>query len=1280
MSKIHTQPEHLRRSGGKLADFGGQLADGGQKLEQAGKDLVAHASNDKSGIGSVVAKATGRGIEITGKVFSEGGRVAEGAGKRLHTTADLHEEADTTAANSLRKLHPDAHNETAALHGGGSRPGSEVGGSGGGRDRTAREHLGDDDRAHATSEENRSLTKDPVDLATGEVLLTQTDIELAGALPIVLTRTHLSSYRIGRWFGASWASTLDQRVETDADGVVFVAADGTLLAYPTPGDEPVLPSDGARWPLRREDAGFAVDKPETGESLHFAADGALTAITDRVGHRIEIGYDAAGVPAEVRHSGGHLVRVRTEHGRITGFSVADNEIVGFDYTDGRLTEVANAAGQPLRLSYDAHGRLAEWVDRNDMWYRYHYDANGRCTLAEGAGGVLTCALDYDRENQITTATDSLGNVTRYHFNAASQVMRTVDPLGGVTVTEWDRYDRLLSRTDPLGRVTRFEYTDAGDLARLTRPDGSQLVAEYNDLRQPVTVVNPDGGVWRREYDQAGNLLAVTDPTGAITRLGYDRAGHLASTTDALGATTRVESDAHGLPARFTDPLGGQVRHERDLFGRTVAITDEVGGATRLAWTAEGRLAERATPEGRTERWRYDGEGNPVEYTDPLGAVVRTEFAGFDRPVSRTDQLGQRTVVGYDTELRIVSVTNPAGLVWRYEYDAVGNLVTETDFDGRVRRHRYDAAGQLVATVDASGRTTTFTRDALGRLVERRSEDGVATFAYGAADQVVRATNQDTDVVFTRDAMGRVLAESVNGRVLRTTYDAVGRRTSRTTPSGVVSHWQYDLAGQPVALSTPTGALAFGYDSAGRETSRRFGTTSVDLTWDADHRLRTQSVSTPGAGGRRLVQRRAYTYRPDSGITTVIDQLGGVREYELDPLGRATAVAAPGQLERYGYDLNGNVTAPGQTTHDGTLLRATGHSRLEHDADGRLVARRSQTLSGQRRIWRYLWNCEDRLIGITTPDRITWRYLYDALGRRVAKLRLDPGNAVAEQTWFAWDGSTVAEQLHSSGHLTCWDYRPGTHSPLTQVEIIGPAETDRRFYAIVSDLVGTPTELVDLAGNVAWRQTTTLWGGQLAPHSQPAHCPLRFPGQYHDHESGLHYNYQRYYDPEGAIYLSADPLGLAPAPNPHGYVANPLRQFDPLGLAPYKLNVGSGQNPMPDAVNMDIAPGPGVDVVGSADSMPFRDGSFREVHAINPYGYQPVSAETARVLEPGGLLYVTGSPKNKFAMRPPPDLTSIGFEHVGTVPIIDQHKFGTQTRVDGTPISTANHRTHIYRRI
>ncbi|MBJ6636844.1 RHS repeat-associated core domain-containing protein [Streptomyces sp. DHE7-1] len=65
--------------------------------------------------------------------------------------------------------------------------------------------------------------------------------------------------------------------------------------------------------------------------------------------------------------------------------------------------------------------------------------------------------------------------------------------------------------------------------------------------------------------------------------------------------------------------------------------------------------------------------------------------------------------------------------------------------------------------------------------------------------------------------------------------------------------------------------------------------------------------------------------------------------------------------------------------------------------------------------------------------------------------------------------------------------------------------------------------------------------------------MRFPGQYYDPETGLHYNYFRHYDPESARYLTPDPLGLLPAPNPVAYVDNPHSRSDPLGLTPCDEN-------------------------------------------------------------------------------------------------------------------------------
>ncbi|GGW17080.1 hypothetical protein GCM10010264_71310 [Streptomyces globisporus] len=81
-----------------------------------------------------------------------------------------------------------------------------------------------------------------------------------------------------------------------------------------------------------------------------------------------------------------------------------------------------------------------------------------------------------------------------------------------------------------------------------------------------------------------------------------------------------------------------------------------------------------------------------------------------------------------------------------------------------------------------------------------------------------------------------------------------------------------------------------------------------------------------------------------------------------------------------------------------------------------------------------------------------------------------------------------------------------------------------------------------------RRDTALWGATSWNRDADAYTPLRFPGQYFDPESGLHYNRHRHYDPESGRYLSPDPLGLTPAPNAVTYVDDPTLWIDPLGLA------------------------------------------------------------------------------------------------------------------------------------
>ncbi|MFW6694090.1 RHS repeat domain-containing protein [Streptomyces sp. MAR4 CNX-425] len=172
-----------------------------------------------------------------------------------------------------------------------------------------------------------------------------------------------------------------------------------------------------------------------------------------------------------------------------------------------------------------------------------------------------------------------------------------------------------------------------------------------------------------------------------------------------------------------------------------------------------------------------------------------------------------------------------------------------------------------------------------------------------------------------------------------------------------------------------------------------------------------------------------------------------------------------------------------------------------------------------------------------------RFDYDAMGRLTRAVNRDA------RTDFAWDGARVVEELTPEA-VTVWEYAPGTHRPLLQTErrTSGAGATAESTHLVVTDRAGTPTELLDPAGGIAWERRADLWGAPLpGAATTDVRCRLGFPGQYLDDESGLFYNLRRYYDPDSAGYLSPDPLGPAAGPNDTGYAGDPLTDSDPWGL-------------------------------------------------------------------------------------------------------------------------------------
>ncbi|WP_217897859.1 RHS repeat-associated core domain-containing protein [Cobetia sp. QF-1] len=110
-----------------------------------------------------------------------------------------------------------------------------------------------------------------------------------------------------------------------------------------------------------------------------------------------------------------------------------------------------------------------------------------------------------------------------------------------------------------------------------------------------------------------------------------------------------------------------------------------------------------------------------------------------------------------------------------------------------------------------------------------------------------------------------------------------------------------------------------------------------------------------------------------------------------------------------------------------------------------------------------------------------------------------------------------------------------------------------LYYFQTDHLGTPLEVADSDGNLVWVGQYRTWGqleraqdgnGELASTDNP----LRFQGQYHDEETGLHYNRFRYYDPAVGRFTTQDPIGLMGGENLYQYAPNPTGWVDPLGLS------------------------------------------------------------------------------------------------------------------------------------
>jgi RHS repeat-associated protein len=887
-----------------------------------------------------------------------------------------------------------------------------------------------------------------------------------------------------------------------------------------------------------------------GTNLPFA----LTGITDESGHRFATYmYDSQGRAISTEHAGGvekaSLVYNADGSTSVTeynngGSSPTMNRLYTFATVGGvkRTTGISQAgslcASAANSTSYDANGNIVSTTDFGGTVTSRVYDLNRNLetsrTIAvgtslartitttwhptfrspaqiESSGRRLTYAYNDKGLPTTITLTDIAASKSRsvsLGYNTLSQLVTINGPRTDVQDVTTITYHicntgyqcgQVATITNALGQVTTFgSYNGHGQPLSITDPNGTVTTITY-DLRQRVTSMQVQGETTAYEYWPTGQMKRVTLPDNTYIALTYD--------------------DAHRLIG-VTDSSGNRIAYTLDNAGNTTHA-DVYDPSNALAFTSSAvfdglnRLYESKGALNQTTHFAYDSKGNPLSSTDPANRTSTLSYDQLNRLVSTADPTYAVTQYGYDAKDNLTTVRDPRNLLTSYVYNGLGDLTSLISPDTGTTTSTFDNAGNTKTVTDARGQTVTYSYDALDRITQASFSDQTHSYQYDQGANGIGRLTQVTDASgstsFTYNATGRLAsktqASSGVSKTINYGYNAAGQLTSVATPSGQAVVYLYsdgrvtgiNVNGSAVlnqATYAPFGPITGWIWGNGETTSRAY---------DTDGRI----TANASAGTS------TYTYNNDSSIASRTDNTpvaaslsNGLTTFAVSPNTNQLNSVTGALTYVYSYDSVGNMLSDGTRT-------------FTYNAAGRM----SSALNA----------------GVTTT------YAYNALGQRVKK-----SNSTGT-TYFVYDEAGHLLGEYDSAGALIQELVWLDDIPVASIRANENGNGIGVFY-IHTDHLNAPTKLTRSTDNaIVWRWDHDPYGNGT-PNEDPdgnglfVSLNLRYPGQYFDQETGLLYNWNRYYDPQSGRYVSSDPIGLEGGINTYAYVGgNPISFYDQYGL-------------------------------------------------------------------------------------------------------------------------------------
>lgn len=880
------------------------------------------------------------------------------------------------------------------------------------------------------------------------------------------------------------------------------------------------------------------DSAATGWSFSYDANGNLVSTTARTGELRQYAADNRARYASVTRAAGTVQAMGTQ---VTWHPVfrKPTQIVSRGVTwnyaidgVGRITQVTRTAGGASTTVFSAT-----------------YNAQNLLQSVTNARGATT-TFTYDASGNRTSVTDALQQTTYFqNFNAHGQPTRIQRSDGVVITRVLDGRARVASRT-VAGLTTSYGYDGAGRVTSVTAPDGSWRTISYDAAGKVSGSANHRGETIGLARDAAAKIVneSVFTATGNLAQTAaqqFSAVGNVKSATDSRGYSTTFLYATDGRPSGATTPLNLTTTAQLDLLDRTTAVTQPNTAAMR-------QITGNATA---TSTYGYDGNGNHTTVNDVRTVNTTYSYNPTNMPVGEAATDAGGTTVARNAAGDVVAVTRPTGITLNRTVDALGRTTAITPPTGTAIVYSYVAGrgdGLPAQMTDPSG-STTWTYDSAGRLLTKKQ-----------------------------------IALSI-ARTVTIARDALGRPSSITYPSGMHLDATYNVDSvASLAINGSTLLNSITYRPFSQvATGWRWGNgSSYSRSFDADGRVTSVSLGS--------VQ-RSYSYDPAGQVTGYTDQgPQGTKQtsYTYDEAGQLTGYNGPQGTGGYSYDANGNrlssvVNGVGRSYSyfSGTNRLATVGTAFtyQYNADG------NPTTDGGA--FAFTYDSFGRIATETQQDNVKLIVTYNGLGQRVSKTvqrwtctggtlnsatspaaaPLAPTNKVQTSatvspstlTTCSWQTRGLNQYVYDdAGHLL-GEYDNVSGAWQETVWFNGqPVATYRSsgIYYVNADHLGTPRSIVRATDNVeVWRWDSDPFG--TTPATNPAagvsfSYNLRFPGQYLDTESSLHYNVMRDYRPDTGRYLQADPLGLGGGLSRYAYAgASPINSVDPLGLANFLFGGG-----------------------------------------------------------------------------------------------------------------------------